>query len=275
MQFRRIDIHAHLNFAAYDADRDAVIKRALEAGTAIINVGTQLDTSRKALELAEEYPEGVYAIVGLHPVHTSSSFHDQEELGEGGKEFTSRGEAFEPDAYRELLKHPKAVGIGEVGLDYYRLNADTKDKQRETFIAQIALANEFNKPLMLHVREAYDDVLDILKAHAKVKGNAHFFAGTIEQARKLLDLGFTMSFTGVITFAKQYAELVEFVPLDMMHAETDCPFVATVPHRGERNEPAYVSEVISKIAWIKKLPVEEVEAALLANAKRVFGVLKS
>ncbi|MDE1974909.1 MAG: TatD family hydrolase [Patescibacteria group bacterium] len=277
MTIKRIDIHAHLNFTAFDADRDVVARRALDAGTAFINVGTQYDMSRKAVDIAEKY-DGVYAIIGLHPIHTSASFHDNEELGDNGNAnasgFTSRGEDFDADRYRELIKHPKVVGVGEVGLDYYRSNAEpaAKARQKAAFEAQIDLANEFNKPLMLHIREAYDDALEILKSRAEVKGNAHFFAGTVEQARRFLDIGFTLSFTGVITFAKQYAELVEYVPLDMMHAETDCPFVAPVPHRGERNEPSYVSAVVEKIAMIKKLPVETVEAALLRNAGRVFGI---
>lgn len=278
--FRRADIHAHLNFAAFEADRDEVVLRTLESGTAVINVGTQLDTSRKAVELADKYPEGVYAIVGLHPIHTVVSFHDEKELGFGGSPaanggrsgFTSRGEAFNASEYRKLLANPKTVGIGECGLDYYRLDADSKSKQREAFLAQIALANECRKPLMLHVREAYGDALDILKANAKVGGNAHFFAGTVEEAGRFLDLGFTLSFTGVITFAKEYGKLVEFTPLDMIQAETDCPFVAPVPHRGKRNEPAYVSEVIEKIARIKKLQVEQVEQTLLDNARRIFGL---
>ena len=271
--FHRIDIHSHLNFAAFDADRDAVAKRALEGGTAFITVGTQLDTSRAAVALAEKYPEGAYAIVGLHPIHTSASFHDEKELGEGGKEFTSRGETFDSDAYRELLRNPKVVGIGECGLDYYRLSEDSQARQKEAFLAQIALAEEFSKPLMLHIREAYADALEILAAHPKVKGNAHFFAGTLAEAKRFLDLGFTLSFTGVITFAKQYEELVRFAPLDMIQAETDSPFVTPVPHRGKRNEPAYVSEVVAAIARIKDLPIEKVEAALLANARRVFGIL--
>ncbi|MDE2038056.1 MAG: TatD family hydrolase [Patescibacteria group bacterium] len=272
MDIKRIDIHSHLNFSAFDADRDAVARRALDAGTAFITVGTQLDTSRKAIELAEAYPEGAYAIVGLHPIHTSASFHDAAELGEGGMEFSSRGERFDPAPYRELLKHPKAVGVGEVGLDHYRLEGDTRALQREAFEAQIDLANEAGKPLMLHIREAYEDALAVLKDRARVKGNVHFFAGTTEQARRFLDLGFTLSFTGVITFARQYAELVEYVPLDMMHAETDCPFVAPVPHRGARNEPAFVSFVTEKIAALKKLPVADVEKALVANAHRLFGI---
>jgi TatD DNase family protein len=303
-KFSRIDIHAHLNFAAFVADREAVFGRARGSGTAIINVGTQLDTSRAAVKLADEHPEGVYAIVGLHPIHTSASFHNEKELGTAGSVsgavgnaagsvsggsiskakgsapigFTSCGEAFDIAAYRELLKHPKAVGIGECGLDYYRLDPASLARQKEVFLAQIALANETGKSLMLHIRssekstDAYDDALDLLKAHARVRGDSHFFAGTTAVAQRFLDLGFTLSFTGVITFAKQYAELVEYVPLDMIQAETDCPYVAPVPYRGQRNEPAYVAETVKKIAEIKKLPLETVERALLENARRVWGI---
>lgn len=283
--FRRVDIHAHLNFAAFDADRDEAAERALGAGTAFINTGTQADTSRKAVELAEKYGDGAYAAVGLHPIHTSASFHDDKELGPGGEEFASRGEMFDPAAYAELARHPKTVAIGECGLDYYRLEPGMKERQRKAFEAQIALANETSKPLMLHVRQAgrmgaaggaggnaYDDALDMLKAGAETIGNIHFFAGTKEQARKFLDLGFSLSFTGVITFAPEYADLVGYVPLDRLHAETDCPFAAPEPHRGRRNEPAFVTEVIGKVAEIKRLPLATVEKALLENAGRMFGI---
>ena len=233
----------------------------------MINVGTSLATSREAVVLAEKHQNGVYAIVGLHPAD------DADELA-----------AFDAEAYRALAAHPKVVGIGECGLDYFRLPEDAAERsrvierQKEAFMAQIALANECGKSLMLHVRasakssDAYQDAIAMLKEHAKVKGNSHFFAGTVEDARGFLDIGYTMSFTGVITFAREYAELVEYVPLDMMHAETDCPFVAPMPYRGKRNEPSYVSEVVDKIARIKKLPLEEVEQALLANARRLWGV---
>ncbi len=252
--FRRIDIHAHAHFPEFDADRDAVVRKALDAGTAMINVGTSLATSRGSVALAEASPDGVYSIVGLHPVDTD--------------------EVFDLEAFRVLAAHPKVVGIGECGLDYFRQDKDaTAFGQTETFLAQINLANECGKPLMLHIREAYGDALDILKEHAKVRGNSHFFAGTIDEAKRFLDLGYTLSFTGVITFAKQYVELVEYVPLDMIQAETDCPFVAPIPHRGKRNEPAFVAEVIDKIARIKKLPLETVESALLENARKMWGLV--
>jgi TatD DNase family protein len=273
------DIHAHVNFKAFNEGREEVIKRALEAGVGIINVGTQIDTSKKAVELAHKY-DGVYAIIGLHPIHTGASYHDEAELGEGGKGFTSRGEVFDKDAYRELLKDPKVVGIGECGLDYYRCTPESIEKQKQTFIEQIEIANEFGKPLMLHIRNnpkdkthnAYTDALELLKKHSQIKGDVHFFAGSAEEARAFVDFGFTLSFTGVITFTHDYDEVIRNTPLDMIMAETDCPYVAPVPYRGKRNEPVYVIEVVKRIAEIKNLSADEVARALLENNKRVFDI---
>ncbi len=278
MKPRYIDIHSHVNFKAFDEDRAEVIKRALDNDTVVINVGTQLDTSRAAVELAEKYEEGVYAIIGLHPVHTSASYHDEKELGEGGKEFTSRGEVFDKEAYRELLKNPKVLGIGECGLDYYRLDADSIEKQKKAFVEQIELANEFNKPLMLHIRnnpkdnthDAYADSLELLKQHAKVKGDVHFFAGNLAVAQSFVDFGFTISFTGVLTFTHDYDEVVKNIPLDMIMTETDSPYITPVPHRGKRNEPLHVQEVVKAIARIKNLSKDEVAKTIMANARRVF-----
>lgn len=279
MNFKYIDIHSHVNFKAFDEDRDAVIERALDAGVAVINVGTQIDTSRKAVEMAHEH-EGVYAIIGLHPIHTGASYHDTKELGEEGKAFTSRGEVFNTDAYRDLLKDPKVVGIGECGLDYYRCTEETIAKQKEAFIEQINLANEFKKPLMLHIRNnpednsrnAYADALEILKEHAKVKGDVHFFAGSLEDAKGFTDFGFTLSFTGVITFTHDYDEVVRATPLEMIMSETDSPYITPIPYRGKRNEPVYVMEVVKKIAEIKGLSLDEVANQLVVNAKRVFKI---
>lgn len=281
MQFKYIDIHAHVNFKAFDEDRDAVIRRALDAGTAVINVGTQIDTSRKAIEMAHQYDDGVYAIIGLHPIHTGASFHDIKELGEEGKAFTSRGELFNKEAYRELIKDSKVVAIGECGLDYYRCTLASIAKQKLAFIEQIELANEFKKPLMLHIRnnpedktyDAYRDALDLLKLHAKVKGDVHFFAGDVAIAKAFVDFGFTLSFTGVITFTHDYDEVVRATPIEMIMSETDSPYITPVPFRGKRNEPVYVSEVVKKIAEIKGMPVEEVAQQLLTNAQRMFGRL--
>ncbi|MEI8338200.1 MAG: TatD family hydrolase [bacterium] len=274
MEFKYVDNHAHLNLAAYDADRDMAIERAKDADVLVINVGTQKDTSKKAVEIAEE-TDNCFAIVGLHPVHTSKSFHDEQEIGEGGKEFTSRGEIFDYEYYKKLCENPKVVGIGECGLDKYRSEewvGEVKEKQIDAFKKQIELSLEVKKPLMLHIREAYKEALEILKMYPGVKGNAHFFAGTIEEAKEFLDLGFTISFTGVITFAKQYEELVKFVPLNMMLSETDCPYVTPAPFRGKRNESLYVIEVIKKIAEIKQLPFDEVATQLRENSKKLWGI---
>lgn len=277
-----IDIHSHVNFVAFDEDRDAVVARTLEAKTWMINVGTQKDTSQGAVDMANKYPEGVYAIIGLHPIHTDKSHHDEKEIGEGGKEFTSHGEAFDKEFYLKLGADPKVVAIGECGLDYYRLDEDSVAKQKETFIQSIEVANELNKPLMLHIRSnpdnsAYFDAIEILKTHAKVKGDVHFFAGNLEEAKAFLDLGFTLSFTGAITYPPRpggcdYAEIIRNTPLEMIMSETDCPYVAPIPYRGKRNEPIYVQEVVKKIAEIKGLDLEVVKRALVANAQRVFNL---
>lgn len=278
-----IDIHAHVNFKAFAEDREEVIKRALDADTWVINVGTQIDTSKKAIELAHQYKEGVYAVVGLHPIHTEESFHDEEEVS--GEGFKSRAEEFNQNIYRELLKDPKVVGIGECGLDYYHLDADSIEKQKKVFIEQIELANEVGKPLMLHVRNnpeektknAYFDTWKILKEHAKVKGVSHFFAGTMEDMQRFVDLGFYISFAGPITYKPKheicdYVSVIKETPLEMILTDTDSPYVAPVPYRGKRNEPVYVQEIVKKISEIKGLPEEEVAKAIIENAKRLFDI---
>jgi TatD DNase family protein len=279
MNFEYVDIHTHLNLSAFDGDRDEVAGRTQEEGVAYINVGTQCDTSARAVELAGKYGAGVYATVGLHPVHTGKSFHDEKELGSEGRGFTSRGEVFDRDYYRKLAEHPWVVAVGECGLDYYRIDKATKEKQDEAFIAQIELANELKKPLMLHVRpsagsmDAYEDSLTIVKRYANVPGNVHFFAGDLDVAKKFWDIGYTTSFTGVITFASQYDDVIKNAPTSLLQAETDAPYVAPVPHRGKRNEPMHVREVYRRIAEIRGAEEEEIRKALLNNAKRLFAIL--
>lgn len=272
-----IDIHTHVNLAAFAEDREAATARALEAGVAHINVGTQLKTSQAAIDVAEDYEADVYATVGLHPVHTSASYHDTQEFGDGyGKAFTSTGEEFDYDAYKKMAKHRKVVAIGECGLDFYRAPTEEEwRKQVEVFEMQITLANEVQKPLMLHLRSgngrnAYKEAQDILKRSAHVLGNSHFFAGSLDDARGFWDMGYTTSFTGVLTFTHDYDEVVKAAPLSMLHAETDAPYVAPVPHRGERNEPSYVIEVVKKIAEIRGKDIEIVSVALYKNARRLF-----
>ncbi|OGG58608.1 hypothetical protein A2765_02705 [Candidatus Kaiserbacteria bacterium RIFCSPHIGHO2_01_FULL_56_24] len=265
------DCHTHVNFVAFKDDTEETIQRARDAEVGMILVGTQFDTSSDAVKTAEAH-EDVYAAIGLHPIHSTKSYHDEKELGEGGKEFTSRGEVFDVARYEALAASPKVVAIGECGLDYFRLEADTKKTQEETFVQQIEMANRLNKPLMLHIRNAYEDSLAILKAHAKVKGDVHFFAGNWEIAKQFLDFGFTLSFTGVLTFTHDYDEVVKNAPLDMILSETDAPYITPVPYRGKRNEPAYVIEVVKAIARIRGEEEEKVAEQLAANARRVFGL---
>ncbi|TSC87067.1 MAG: hydrolase, TatD family [Parcubacteria group bacterium Gr01-1014_8] len=265
------DAHTHVNFVAFNEDREATILRAEDAGVAMNVVGTQQDTSRAAVELAEKY-DNVYATIGLHPVHTSKSYHDEKELGEGGKAFTSRGEQFDAAVYEQIAASKKVIAIGECGLDYYRLEEDSKKKQEEAFIQHIELANTLQKPLMLHIRNAYADALRVLKTHAKVRGDVHFFAGSWDEAKRFLDLGFTLSFTGVVTFTHDYDEVIKNTPLDMLLSETDAPYVSPVPYRGKRNEPSFVVEVVRRIADIRGESHESVAAQLLLNAEHVFGL---
>jgi len=274
------DAHTHVQFAAYDADREAVIARARAAGVAFVNVGTQKDTSRRAVEIAERN-EDVYAAVALHPVHTSRSFHDAKELGGGdaASAFTSRGEMFDADYYRSLALHPKTVAIGECGLDYFHFSDDEPrevqvQKQKDAFAAQIVLAAEVKKPIMVHCRNAFPDTIEMLAANyrAGVPGVIHFFTGTPDDARTLLDLGFSFTFGGVITFAREYDGAIALVPPDRILSETDAPYVSPAPYRGKRNEPAYVVEVVKKLAELKNIPVDEMAAQIMQNAARIFSL---
>ncbi len=274
------DAHAHPQFAAYNDDRKEVIERAIEAGVGMVAVGTQKDTSHAALELAEKYGGRVWAAVGLHPIHTSKSYHDTEELGggEAAKGFTSRGEEFDYEYYKKLALDPKVVAIGECGLDYFRVagNKEHVARQMGALEEQIELAAELKKPLMIHCRDAFSDLIDILVACRLSlvvnPGIIHFFSGTIDEAKKLLEMGFYFTFGGVITFTKDYNEIVKMIPLDRILSETDAPYVAPTPYRGKRNEPAYVVEVVKKLAEIKGVPVEKMAEQTCRNVQRAFGI---
>lgn len=269
------DVHTHTQFDAFREDQDAVIRRALDQGVWLVNVGTQRDTSRVAVETAARYPEGVYATVGLHPIHTAQSHHDAQELGADDGGFTSRGETFDPAYYRELAANPRVVAIGECGLDYYRLSQDTRIKQRTVFEQQIALAQEVKKPLMIHCRSAFGDLIPLLGAYAPSRispGIIHFFTGSVADAKVLLERGFSFSFGGVITFARDYDAAVRYIPLERIVLETDAPYVAPTPYRGKRNEPAYIQEVAKQLALIKALPLEQVASATAHNAQVIFQI---
>lgn len=273
---RYFDAHTHVQFVAFDTDREEVFARAKEQQVGMNLVGTQQDTSRAAVEVAQGRDD-VYASIALHPVHTAKSYHDTKELGEGGKEFVSRGEVFDFEFYKKLGQDPKVIAVGECGLDYYRLDEETKKVQYEAFIAQIELANTLNKPLMLHIRsgeggDAYKDALELLKTHAKVQGDVHFFAGQWEVAKQFLDISFTLSFTGVVTFTHDYDEVVRNTPLDMLLSETDAPYITPVPNRGKRNEPMYIPDIVRKLAEIKGVEEELMREQILLTAQRVFGL---
>ena len=250
-----IDTHCHLDFPDYQGDLELVIRRAEQAGVReMISVGIDLDTSRKALELARRWP-GVYATVGVHPHHVN-------EVGDGDYQ-----------ALRELAEHPKVVAYGEIGLDYVKEYSPAA-QQREHFAAQVELAGELKLPLIVHDREAHADTMAILRAAGELPagGVMHCFSGDSVLAREVLDLGFYISIPGVVTFksAATLGEAVGMIPLERLLLETDAPFLAPVPRRGKRNEPAYVPHIAAKVAEIKGCDVEDVARHTTANARRLF-----
>jgi len=283
-----IDAHTHAQFSGYDADRAAVFARAADADVYMVNAGTQRDTSARAVALTDEYPSGVYAAIGLHPVHTSKSYHDEQELGggEAAKAFTSRGEVFDYDYYHALAVHPKTVAIGECGLDYFHFSDDEPrdvqiQRQKDAFLAQLTLARDVQKPIMIHCRDAFHELIPFLKefdAASRTHGGPsakpgiiHFFTGTKEDALELLDLGFSFTFGGVVTFARSYDDAIAAIPADRILSETDAPYVAPAPFRGKRNEPAYVIHTVAKLAELKGMTPEAMKTHIWANAQRVFG----
>lgn len=282
------DSHTHIHFPAYDFDRDEVIKRAQAAGVKMITVGTNLKTSKEGLALAKKYPNDIWATVGFHPSHVSDQdwFHDKKELREGVKE------KYQTVDFKKIALDPKVVAIGECGLDYYRLVpergvAESKDyfynikeEQKKVFIEQIKLAQELDKPLMIHCRpskgtdDAYEDLLEILKPYTLnlIPKVIHFFVGSLEIAQRLLEAGGYFTFGGVITFVRDYDEVIKSLPLENIMLETDAPYVTPEPYRGRLNEPAYIIEVAKKLAEIKRIDYEEVVNQTTINAKKIFNI---
>lgn len=253
------DVHSHLYLSDYELDREEVIARLKETGTHTVVVGTDFESSKAAVELAEEHEE-IYACIGVHPVDGPL-------------------QSFESDKFLGLVVHPKVVAIGECGMDFHHASKFSDfERQKALFLAQIDFAIAHDKPLMIHARNAYDDILQILTSlkqqHGeKLRGNIHFFTGGMMQAQSFFALGFSLSFTGVITFVRDYDEIIKSAPLNLIMSETDSPYVAPVPYRGGRNEPAYVGEVVKRIAQIRGEDEELVRNALLANACRDFGLV--
>lgn len=257
------DAHSHIHEKEFDEDRTNVLARMRASGVSTITVGTCLESSKKAVMLAESEPD-VWASVGLHPTDTAEPFYEND--------------------YRKLALHDRVVAIGECGLDYFWQKKEKERKRhRENFGRQIELSLLVGKPLMIHSRpsrgsmDAYQDVLNILTSDfqsqtSNLRGNIHFFVGNKDIARRFLELGFSTSFTGVITFARDYDEVIKYIPLGSILSETDCPHIAPVPHRGKRNEPTFVAQVVETIAGIKDLPIDGVSETLYLNANKVFSL---
>ena len=272
---RFFDTHTHVNFNAFRNDWQETIERALKDNIWLVNVGSQSTTSKRAVEIAENYEKGVYAAIGLHPSH-------------------SEEQEFNEDYYLELAKNEKVVAIGECGLDYYIENSKFKNQnekfqfkiqnyenfkelQQEVFLKHIKLADKIKKPLIIHCRDAHNDLINILTINRELlidnrAGIMHFFTGTLEQAQRYIDLGFYISFSGVITFTDAYDDIVKNLPLDRILIETDAPYVTPTSYRGKRNESSYVIEVAKKIAEIKEISLEEVAEKTAQNARIVFNI---
>lgn len=263
MKTKYIDIHSHLNLNQFDSDREEVIQKLKDDNTTTITVGADYKSSVFAVELADKY-DNLYACVGLHPSDVLI-------------------EEFSYEDMLALALNKKVVAIGECGLDYFRSDDEAfKIKQKEIFNLHIQLALQVDKPLMIHARpskgamDAYNDVLDILEFQKKINpnlmANFHFFAGDINIAKRAVNLGFTLSFDGPITFSHDYDEVIKEIPLESIMAETDSPFAAPVPFRGKRCEPQMVKEVVKTIALLKELSEEETLNIINNNVKRVFDI---
>lgn len=288
-----IDTHCHIQFQGYKDDRDEVILRCIKKRLIINTIGTQKETSKKAVEMAEKY-DNVYATIGLHPVHLFATEIDEEE-----SKFLSHEEDFDEEYYSELAKSKKVVGVGECGLDFFHLPKDIDfqtilEKQKKVFEEQFRFAQKHDLALVIHTRDpelgkdlpkAYDEVAELLskliKEFGSVRGVVHCYSGNWQQAQKFLDLGLSLGFTGVITFPPRkknpqstldLLEVVKNCPLDRMVVETDAPYLAPQLYRGKKCEPWMVEEVVKEIAKIKMRSVEEVEKITDGNAKKLFKI---
>ena len=250
------DSHAHLDDNRFDADRAETIDRAAASGvTGIINIGADMASSARSVELASQYP-GIYAAVGIHP-------HDAKAAAEAD--------------YEQLAKwaaQPKVVAIGETGLDYY-YDWSPRDVQQAVFIKHIDLARQLGKPLIIHDRDAHGDLMTIVRKEARsLTGVFHCFSGSLEMAREVIKLGFYVSIAGPVTFDKsmKLKEIAAAVPLEKLLVETDSPYLTPHPWRGRRNEPAHVRLVAEEVARLRQLPLEAVAEATTANVRRLFGI---
>jgi len=248
-----IDSHAHLTAKAYRKDLEAVLQRARKAGViSILTVGYDMASSEAGVQLAEKYPE-VYGAVGIHP-HDATTLN-LDALGR----------------LEELAASPKIIAVGEVGLDFYR-DLSPRRIQEDAFRLQIGLAKDLELPIIVHDRDAHQRTVQVLKEEGVSRGVLHCFSGDVNLARQAIEMGLYISFAGPITFdGKKAAEILGRIPEDRILIETDCPYLAPVPYRGKRNEPAYVRHVLERVAAILGRPVEEVDALTTQNTKTLFG----
>ena len=251
-----IDTHCHPQFPDYDKDQEEMIKRNLDDGVFMIAVGADLKSSKGAIELAKECKGKIWATIGAHP----------DEIGDN----------FNIEGYGKIITK-EVVAIGEVGLDYYRTPEEEKRKrQKEIFLQFANLAKENDLPLILHVRNekngksAHDDMAELLSGD--MQGVAHSFTGTVDEARKYLNLGFYLGFNGIITFANQYDEVVRYAPIEQILLETDAPWLSPIPYRGQRNEPMRVREVVKRVAELKNMELEELVNICNQNATKLFSI---
>lgn len=248
-----VDTHCHLDNEQFDLDRLEVINRIKEKLEFCVNIGYDLKSSKKSLELAKEY-EFIYAVIGVHPTDIS----EYNEVLESELE--------------KMAKDSKVVAIGEIGLDYHWMT-EPKDIQQKIFRQQLELARRVNKPVVIHTRDAMEDTVNILKEYPDLTGVIHCYPGSIETAKVLIDR-FYLGIGGTLTFknAKKTVEVVKDIPLDRIVIETDSPYLTPVPFRGKRNEPIYVENIAQKIAKIKELPLEEVVKRTTENAKKLYRI---
>lgn len=244
-----IDSHSHLNFEAFKEDLKEVIHRCAEEDVFCINVGSRYETSKKAIEIAEEN-KTMFAAVGLHPIHAKDDFDIED--------------------YRNLAKSDKVVAIGEIGLDRFKDYSQFVDRQKEIFLQQLNLAKELNLPAIIHCRMAHKEVIDILSNY-KLSGVIHCFTGTWEEAKKYLDLGFYLGINGIM-YKFDLKEVIKKVPLDRILIETDCPYLIPPQAGIERNEPIFVKYIAEEIARIKNISFKEVARVTVYNTQTLFGI---
>lgn len=243
-----IDSHAHLNFKAFKDDWEEVIEDCLKQNIWMINVGSKLETSQRAVEIAESYKQGVFAAVGVHPIHAKEGFNEE--------------------AYKKIATSPKVVAIGEVGLDNFNHYGEFLEEQKELLKKQIRLAMKLGKPLIIHCRKAHQELLEVLRESPRLPAVIHCFTGTWRLAQEYLEMGYFLGINGII-YKLNLKEVISKTPLDGLLLETDCPYLGKSE---ERNDPRFVFQIAEEIAKIKNIPVEEVVETTTENTRKLFGI---